>query len=217
MAKDISVVNRNFENAQKLAEQFDGKAVEWGALFHELESADFVVSTTGATEPIVDADTFSQIHDRRREKTLFVLDLAIPRDFAGEIADFSNVYLFTVDDLQSQCEENRLARKKEWPKAQKIIEKETEEFMIELNRRMTGPTIKRVRELAAEIKERELYRLINKLETKDEKIQREISISFDRLINKLLHPPLESIRDEAKSGEPTGLLNALKRLFQLKD
>lgn len=215
--KDISVVNRNFENAQKLAEQFDGKAVEWGSLFNELESADFVVSTTGATEPIVDAETFSKIHDRRGEKTLFVLDLAIPRDFAGEIADFSNVYLFTVDDLQSQCEENRLARKKEWPKAQKIIEKETEEFMIELNRRMTGPTIKRVRELAAEIKDRELYRLINKLETKDEKIQREISISFDRLINKLLHPPLESIRDEAKSGEPTGLLNALKRLFQLKD
>ncbi len=89
--------------------------------------------------------------------------------------------------------------------------------MIELNRRMTGPTIKRVRELAAEIKDRELHRLINKLETNDEKTKREISISFERPINKLLHPPLESIRDEAKSGEPTGLLNALKRLFQLKD
>ncbi len=215
--KNISVVNRHFENAQKLAEQFDGKAVEWDSLFHELESADFVVSTTGATEPIVSAEKFAAIHDRRQEKTLFVLDLAIPRDFAGEIADFSNVYLFTVDDLQSQCEANRIARQKEWPKAERIIEKETDEFMIELNRRMTGPTIKRVRELAAEIKDRELHRLINKLETNDEKTKREISISFERLINKLLHPPLESIRDEAKSGEPTGLLNALKRLFQLKD
>ena len=89
--------------------------------------------------------------------------------------------------------------------------------MTELNRRMTGPTIKRVRELASEIKSRELARLINKLDTTDEKMENEISHSFDRLINKILHPPLESIRDEAKSGEPTGLLNALKRLFQIKE
>ena len=62
-----------------------------------------------------------------------------------------------------------------------------------------------------------MVRLLNKLEDHDEKTRKEISTSFDRLINKLLHPPLESIRDEAKSGEPTGLLNALKRLFQITD
>jgi glutamyl-tRNA reductase len=216
-AKTISVVNRNPAKAEKLAKQFDGKSYGWDSLIHQLQAADLVVSTTGASEPILDAKQFAEIHKNRQQRTLFVLDLAIPRDFDPEIADFSNVYLFTIDDLQSQCDENRTAREKEWPKAEKIIEKETAEFMTELNRRMTGPTIKRVRELASEIKSRELARLINKLDTTDEKMENEISHSFDRLINKILHPPLESIRDEAKSGEPTGLLNALKRLFQIKE
>lgn len=215
---DISVVNRNLDNAMSLAKQFDGRACPWDSLFDELQNADLVVSTTGATEPIISLEQFQQIQEKRPARTLFILDLAIPRDFSAEIADCPNVYLFTIDDLQSQCENNKLAREKEWPKAQKIIEKETSEFMTEVNRRMTGPTIKRVRELAAEIKERELVRLLNKLEGDfDDKTKKEISISFDRLINKLLHPPLESIRDEARSGEPTGLLNALKRLFQITD
>ncbi|MEE2642991.1 MAG: glutamyl-tRNA reductase [Planctomycetota bacterium] len=216
-ANRISVVNRNMDRALELASQFDGQARPWKDLMVELESADLVVSTTGATEPIVTSGPFGKIKEKRMDRTLFVLDLAIPRDFAAEIAEFPNVYLFTIDDLQSQCEENRRSREKEWPKAQRIIEKETGDFMAEVNRRMTGPTIKRVRELAAEIKELELVRLVNKLELRDEKIEKEISISFDRLINKLLHPPLESIRDEARSGEPTGLLNALKRLFQITD
>lgn len=216
-AKQITVVNRNLDNAARLAEQFDGTAQPWDRLVNELETADLVVSTTGATETVMTAEEFQRIHEKRGERTLFILDLAIPRDFEGSISDFPNVYLFTVDDLQGQCEANRQAREKEWPKALRIIEKETEEFMTEVNRRMTGPTIKRVRELAAEIKERELTRLINKLDLTDDKTRDEINISFDRLINKLLHPPLESIRDEAKTGEPTGLLTALKRLFQIQD
>lgn len=215
--KDIAVVNRNLANAQQLAKQFDGRACSWDSLFEEMKKADLIVSTTGATEPIITLEHFDQIQSQRTAATLFVLDLAIPRDFSPEIGDAPGVYLFTIDDLQNQCDANKMAREKEWPKAKKIIEKETEEFMTEVNRRMTGPTIKRVRDLAADIKERELVRLLNKLEDHDEKTRKEISISFDRLINKLLHPPLESIRDEAKTGEPTGLLNALKRLFQITD
>ena len=215
--KDISVVNRNLENATKLANQFGGQPLPWDSLFDQLKMADLVISTTGATSTIMDQEKFAPIHEQRDQKTMFILDLAIPRDFDPEISNFSSIYLFSIDDLQNQCDLNKQSREKEWPKAQKIIEKETDEFMVELNRSMTGPTIKRVRELAGEIKERELTRLLNKLEDHDEKTRREISISFDRLINKLLHPPMESIRDEAKSGEPTGLLNALKRLFQITD
>lgn len=214
---DICVVNRNFDKAEQLARQFEGRARPWDALFDEMKQADLIVSTTGATEPIITSEYFSRVQAQRKAPTLFILDLAIPRDFDPEIGDQPGVYLFTIDDLQNQCDANKQAREKEWPKAQKIIEKETQEFMTEVNRRMTGPTIKRVRELAAGIKEREMTRLLNKLENYDEKTKREIGISFDRLINKLLHPPLESIRDEAKSGEPTGLLNALKRLFQITD
>jgi glutamyl-tRNA reductase len=127
------------------------------------------------------------------------------------------VYLYSIDDLAQACEANRRAREKEWPKAERIIEAETARFMADLNHRATGPTIKRLREQAERLRQEELQRLLNKLGSIDERTRQEISRSFDRLVNKLLHPPLESLRDEARSGSPHGLLEALVRLFQLKD
>ena len=141
----------------------------------------------------------------------------MPRDFEPAIGDFSSIYLFSVDDLSQVCEDNRHAREREWPKAERIIETETARFMAELNHRATGPTIRRLRERAEEIKNEELSRLMNKIDDVDERQQKEIERSFDRLVNKLLHPPLESLRDEAEAGSPHGLLEALKKLFQIKD
>jgi len=89
--------------------------------------------------------------------------------------------------------------------------------MAELAHRATGPTIQRLKAQADEVKTDELRRLLNKLGDLDERSRCEIGRSFDRLVNKLLHPPLESLRDEAESGPPDGLLEALKRLFQLRD
>ena len=78
-------------------------------------------------------------------------------------------------------------------------------------------TIRRLKKRADEVKQDELQRLLNKLGELDPRQQNEVERSFDRLVNKLLHPPLESLRDEAQSGAPHGLLEALKRLFQLHD
>jgi glutamyl-tRNA reductase len=90
--------------------------------------------------------------------------------------------------------------------------------MAELNHRSTGPTIRRLQELAGAMVEEELRRLFNKLgDEANERTRREIQNSVKRLVNKLLHPPLESLRDEAERGTHHGLLDALKRLFQIHD
>ena len=89
--------------------------------------------------------------------------------------------------------------------------------MADLHHRATAPIITRLREGWHQPKEDELRRLFNKLPELDERTRDEIRQSFDRLVNKLLHPPLESLRSEAEQGPPHGLLEALKRLFQLKD
>jgi len=90
--------------------------------------------------------------------------------------------------------------------------------MTDLHHRSTGPTIKRLKARADELKEEELARLLNKLGgAVDSRLRGEIEKAFDRLVNKLLHPPLESLRDEASQGAPHGLLEALKRLFRLSD
>ena len=217
-ATDITLINRSLERARDLAERLAGRVAPWSELPALLVQADLVVSATGATEPIVTAASFRPIEKLRFQRPLLILDLAIPRDFEPAVGDFPGVYLCTIDDLAKICQQNRREREKEWPKAEKIIEEETARFMADLHHRATAPTIRRLKARADEVKADELARLLNKLgQTLDPRAQDEIRIAFDRLVNKLLHPPLESLRDEAKQGAPHGLLEALKRLFQLKD
>lgn len=216
-AKQITVVNRSRERAQTLADEIRADTADWSELDDLLIKADLVVSTTAATEPIMTMERYQQLEAGRYQRALCILDLAVPRDFEEAIGECMGVYLYSVDDLKVTCEANQKARQKEWPKARKIIDEETRRFLGEWNHRATGPTIKRLREQANRIKSQELQRLMNKLDSSDDKAKREIEMAFDRLVNKMLHPPLESLRDEAKSGQSDGLVSALVRLFKLED
>jgi glutamyl-tRNA reductase len=217
-ACEVTIVNRNLPRAEELAARTCGRAEPWDRLFDLLVEADLVISTTGAQEPIVTLTQYRRIEQRREQRPIFILDLAVPRDFdPGVGAEGINVYLYSIDDLRKECDRNRAAREREWPKAERIIEEETTRFMTELHHRATGPTIRRLKARADEVKVEELGRLLNKLGGIDDRCRKEIERSFDRVVNKLLHPPLESLRDEAESGAPHGLLEALKRLFQLSD
>jgi glutamyl-tRNA reductase len=214
-AAKITIINRTAERAQELAKRTAGSAGSWDELTDSLVAADIVVSTTGATEPIVTREQFATIHPQRYQRPLFILDLAVPRDFHPDIEQFTGVYLYSVDDLSEACRRNREAREREWPKAEKIIDDATTQFIAELNHRATGPTIRRLTTQAHELKAQELARLLNKLDDLDERSRREIERFADRLVGKILHPPLESLRAEAEEGTPHGLLDALRRLFKL--
>jgi glutamyl-tRNA reductase len=213
---DIVVVNRTRSKAEELAAKFQGRVVEWSELTTQLIEADLIVSTTGATEPVVTNRMFQEIEKPRQQKPLFILDLAVPRDFEPGIGDFLNVYLYTLDDLQRECERNRSLRNSQLLKAEHILEQETDQFFVEVKRRSSGATIAQLKRQADEVKQVELRRLMNKLEL-DPDSQREVEYSFNRLVNKLLHPPLESLRDHSANESHHGLLDALKRLFQLGD
>jgi glutamyl-tRNA reductase len=216
-ARRVAVVNRTFERGRELAERWQGRAEPWERLPELLASADLVISTTGATEPIVRVGQFRAIEAAREQRPLLILDLAMPRDFEPAIGDFLGVYLVSVDDLKAACDRNRAERDRELPTAIHIVEEETARFMADLNHRATAPIIHRLRESWQQPKQDELRRLLNRLPNLDEAARAEIGQAFDRLVNKLLHPPLESLRSEAERGRPHGLLEALKRLFRLDD
>ena len=216
-ASSIAVVNRSRHRAEELAARLTGQTHDWQDLHELLVAADLVVTATGATEPILTLSDFRPIIDQRYQRPLLILDLAIPRDFDPQIEQLPGVYLYSIDDLKAACERNRREREREWPLAERIIEDETRRFMADLHHRATAPTIKRLKSQAEQLKAEELARLFNKLGPTDAKAQAEITAAFDRLVNKLLHPPLESLRDEAQRGTPHGLLDALKRLFRLNE
>lgn len=216
-ASHIRLINRTRERAEALAAKFQATVHPWEELLDRLAEADMVVSTTGASQPIVTLDDYRAIERRREQRILFVLDLAIPRDFDPAIGDSLNVFLYSVDDLQAQCAKNLAARRKELPKAEKIVTGEARRFMGDLGHRASVPTIRQLKDKAEEIKRQELERLLHRLEGMDEKGRDEIRYAFDRLVAKILHPPLESLRDEATEETGHSLVDAVRRLFQLRD
>jgi glutamyl-tRNA reductase len=148
---------------------------------------------------------------------LFVLDLAVPRDFDPLIGGLSNVYLYSIDDLQEACTRNRAGRDREVPKANQIVRRNANDFMNWLNSRSGGVVIQKLREQLAALKDMEIERLFNKLSELDERERSEIIYSFERFIGKILHLPLSSLRDELQNGEPNKLLTALAHLFRLNN
>lgn len=216
--KDIVVINRTRTKAESLAEKFNAQVADWTHLSQHVADADLIVSTTSANEPVVTNAMFEEVSGNGRQQPLLVLDLAIPRDFDSKIGDQPNVFLYTLDDLQKQCEKNRKSRMSQWPKAEKIIVQETDQFLQDVRRRNSGNTIALLKQQANAVKDGELERLLNRIDLSPEE-QAEVEQSFHRLVNKILHPPLKSINSERGNGgaDSGGLLEAMKRLFQLGD
>ncbi len=217
-ARHITVVNRTTERAEELAKKFNGQVAPWSKLEDLLTTADVVVSTTAATEPIFTADRFAPVHAQRDGSPLLILDLAIPRDFEPGIGQrFAEVFLYDIDDLRQVCEENTRRRRREQDRAVRIVNEETVRFMTDLHHRAASPVIRQLRNDWQSIKQAELQRLFNRLPELDNRTRDEVGQSFERLLNKLLHPPLESLRDESSRGVPETLLSALKTLFRIRD
>jgi glutamyl-tRNA reductase len=214
---DIVIVNRTPARATTLAEHFGGQTAPWSDLANQVATADLIITATGATDAVIDHAMFDSIESQRQQKPLFVLDLAVPRDVEPEIGNRQNVFLYTLDDLQKVCDQNLLARKNQFPKAIKILDQETDRFLAEARGRSSDSAIVALRDQANQTKEAELTWLMNRIGgdiSPDQKAL--IEQAFHRLVNKMLHSPLKSVRDDSEKGS-SNLLDAMRRLFQLGD
>jgi len=216
-ARDVTVVNRTASRAVELAARLGARPGSFSELAAELVAADLVVSTTGASELVVPLSLFERIEQARGGRPLVVLDLAVPRDFDPAIGERPGVWLYSVDDLAAACNANRHSRKREMPAALAIIEEEALRFMTDVHHRATAPVIEQLRAGWSETGDLELERLFRRLPDLAEVERAEIRQAFERYAAKLLHPPLVSLRSESQSGPPLGLLDALRRLFQLRE
>lgn len=215
--REVVVVNRTAARADELAARLGARPAEFAGLERELAAADLVVSTTGASEPVVSLELFARAQAQRAGRPLVVLDLAVPRDFDPQIGERPGVWLYCVDDLAAACAANRSSRERELPRALAIVEEEACRFMGDMHHRSTAPVIEQLRAGWSETGEAELERLFRRLPHLAEEDRAEIRQAFDRYAAKMLHPPLASLRSESHSGPPHGLLDALKRLFNLTD
>ena len=206
-AAEVLVTNRTFEHAQELAREVDGKARPWEDLDGLLAAADVAITSTGAQQPILTKARMEPVIKRRKQRPLFLIDIAVPRDIEAQVAKLANVFLYDVDDLERVLAENLKLRAKEAEAAEKIVAHEVRQFAEWLRSQAVVPTIKELRARAEAIVLAELERTLPAL---DERSHQKVTAMAHAIANKLLHAPLSAMRQDDQ------LANAARKLFDLE-
>jgi glutamyl-tRNA reductase len=212
-AKTAIVANRNYDKAKALAEEYDGKAINYQSLEDYLPQADIIISSTASPRPVIHTEHIKSAIKARRGNPMLLIDIAVPRDIDPEIAKIDNVYLYNIDDLQTVVSSNIDDREKELGKCQTIIDKEVEQFMAWFEELKIGPAIAQLRNHFHEIGEQELERLRPKLGEIAHEEWEHIVYSMQRTLNKILHKPAKVGKEKAKNGGGYQYVETIKHLF----
>lgn len=213
----VKVVNRTFEKATELAEQCGGVAVPYEELDEALTQVDILLSSTGAPHYIVTKDRLAQVMRKRRGRPLFLVDIAVPRDFDPACGEVDNVYLYNIDDLQSVVDKNLARRHSETQAVLKIVENATQDFCRDLDSRRASHAIIKLRRRFEALRDVELNHFKNK-KSLDEKQQVLLENFSRRLLNKLLHSPIEKLRQLSEGGAtPDELVQSLELLGLVRE
>jgi len=213
----LLVTNRTFSRAIALAEQFNGSAVRFEYMSNHLETADIIISSTGAKSYVIQQDMIQKSMKKRKRRPMFLIDIAVPRDIDPEINEIGNAYVYDIDDLQTVVDANLKFRESEAKKAQLIISEEmekVEEWMITLE---VIPTIKSFREKVLGLAGNELQKGLGQLGEVSAKQERIIRSMINGFAYKLLHQPTIMLKQKAKDGSAGfEFLQTLNDLFDLK-
>ena len=210
----IAVANRTLERAQRLAQRFNGSAIELKALAEQLHEYDIVVSCTASSLPILGKGLVERALRSRRRRPMFLVDLAVPRDIEQEAAELEDIFLYTIDDLSQLVAENLDARRSALEQAEAIIDTQVVQFMHWMDARASVPLIQRLREQAEQSRRHELERALRRLQQGEPPAQVLESLS-QGLTNKLTHAPTQVLRDSVGE-ERRALAAILGRLFGVK-
>ena len=207
----LLVANRTLEHAQVLASRHGGYALPLTELARHLPEADIVISATASREPILRKDTVQAALKARRQRPMLLLDLAVPRDIAADVAELANVYLYTVDDLEQVIEENRASRREAAQQAEAIIDLQVEHFMAWWQAQDRQDTLKKIRAQAGQQQAMLLERAREQLAQGKDPAE-VLEVFAHQLTNKLLHAPSTALRQAALDGD-LDLLRAAERLY----
>ncbi len=215
-AKTAIVANRNYDKAKSLAEEYNGKAINYEKLDEYLPQADIVISSTSAPHYVVKTEHVKHAIKVRRGNPMLLVDIAVPRDINPEIAKIDNVYLYNIDDLQTVVSGNIDERENELGKCQVIIDKEVSQYMAWTEELKIGPAISQLRNHFHEIGEQELERLRPKLGDIAHDEWEHIVYSMQRTLNKILHKPAKVGKEKAKNGGGFQYVETIKHLFGIQ-
>jgi glutamyl-tRNA reductase len=213
--KQITIVNRTLASAQGLAARLDGAAVRWEELDAALAAADIVVTATGASAPILTRARVEEAMRPRRNRTLFIIDIAVPRDVETAAGNLSQVFLYNIDDLRTIVQENLARRGTELARAEAIVDEEVARFTAWMQSREIVPTVVALRQRFETIRRAELQRLEPKLSGLPPEARSRVDEVTRLIVEKLLLTPTEQLKSVSDEAMIVAYADALNRLFRL--
>lgn len=216
-APRVLVANRTYERAVSLAEKFRGMAMPMEQLQDALVLADIVISSTGSDDYVVTKRDVETIMRKRRQRPLFMIDIAVPRDLDPAINDLDGVYLYDIDDLEGIVAANMRERAREAEKIGIMIGEELVTFKAWLNTLGVGPLISALREKLLTHQQEAMRNIENKCPELTEKEIRMINKQTRSLINQIMHDPIVRIKEMAGQPGADEALDMFIKLFALEN
>ena len=215
--KGILVTNRTFERAVKLAGEFDGMPVRFDELLSHLKMADIILSSTGAPHFILKKEDVEEVIRIRKNRPMFFIDMAVPRDIDPDANQIDNVYVYDIDDLNNVIETNLEERQKEAARAEGIVSAEVRNFLRWLEAQQVTPTIVMLRRKFEEVKNAEVAKAIAMLGPEDPKTKKVMESLASSILNKVLHPPITALKKDVDGRDMSELVATVRELFDLPE
>jgi glutamyl-tRNA reductase len=216
-AQPIYVANRTFERGLEIAEGFNGTAIRFEEIHDYLKKVDIVISSTGAPHYILVREDFKGVMRARRNRPLFFIDIAVPRDIDPELNRETNVYVYDIDDLQDAIQENLEERRHEARRGERIVDGAAVQFRRWYEALDVVPTVVALREKADQIRRAELKKTFSSLKSLSEADLAAIDRLTAALVKKLLHDPTVFLKERGHRDQKTVYIDIVRKMFRLDE
>ena len=216
-AGTITVANRTFSSGVELANRFRGKAIKFEEIIDCISDVDIVISSTGAPEYVLQKNQIKAAMKSRRNRSLFFIDIAVPRDIDPAINRINNAYVYDIDDLKGIVDENIDDRNREAVKAHRIIDEAVIGFHQWVDTLKVVPTIVSLRGKVETMARQELEKTLVSLNHLSESDKRAIQRMTGALVNKILHEPTDYLKKDGCRGNKSVALDLTRKLFNLDE
>ena len=213
-ARQITYANRTRANAEKLAQEVQGRVISLDDISTELENFDMVVSSTASPSYVLLASEVEEAAQKRRRKPMFMADLAVPRDIDPQVNEFRDIYLYSVDDLSSIVSQSSEERKQLQLKAQELVKDGLLCYQKKHRIQLSSSLLKAYRTQVEDVREVALNKALQKLRAGESGEEVLANLAKD-LVNQLAHTPTVTLRN-ASAMEDGELLKLLQESFDLK-
>ena len=216
-ATHVFVTNRTYERAVEMAKLFQGTPVEYSRFLSTLPEVDILIASSGATEYILTKQEMQRVIASRRNRPVFLIDIAVPRNIDPGINDLDNVFLYDIDDLQEVVNANLRERMKEADRAEALVSEEVERMMARLKIVEITPTIVGLQEQLETIRAAEVDKVKRRYGPFTEQQEEALEAATRAIINKVAHGPISELRVQAAKPDGAHAVALIKKVFHLQD